>query len=143
MRPTLRYPGQVSIHELFEAQVARAPAATAFVCEDARITYAELNSRSNRLARHLQALGVGPEVLVGIYIDRSFDFVVALLATFKAGGAYLPLDPSYPKERLAFMLKDAGVSVLLTLSRFLPETPRRGAESLLPRRRLRVVGAIP
>ena len=118
-----QYPGQVSIHELFEAQAARAPAATTFVCEDAQITYEELNSRSNRLARHLQVLGVGPEVLVGIYIDRSFDFVVALLATFKAGGAYLPLDPSYPKERLAFMLKDAGVSVLLTLTRFVPEIP--------------------
>jgi non-ribosomal peptide synthetase component F len=118
-----QYPGQVCIHELFEAQAARAPAATTFVCEDAQITYEELNSRSNRLARHLQVLGVGPEVLVGIYIDRSFDFVVALLATFKSGGAYLPLDPSYPKERLAFMLKDAGVSVLLTLTRFVPEIP--------------------
>src|SRR5215831_14867509 len=118
-----QYPGQASIHELFEAQAARAPAATTFVCEDAQITYEELNSRSNRLARHLEVLGVGPEVLVGIYIDRSFDFVVALLATFKSGGAYLPLDPGYPKERLAFMVKDAGVSMLLTLSRFLPELP--------------------
>ena len=120
------YPHEENIVSLFEAQVARSPAATALVCEEARITYAELNSRSNRLARHLQVLGVGPEVLVGICIDRSFDFVVALLATFKAGGAYLPLDPSYPKARLAFMLKEAGVSVLLTLSRFLPELPVEG-----------------
>ena len=118
-----QYPQDAFIPELFEAQVARGPAETAFVCEDARITYSELNSRSNRLARHLQALGVEPETLVGIYVDRSFDFVVALLATFKSGGAYLPLDPSYPKARLAFMLKEAGVSMLLTLSRFLPELP--------------------
>ena len=120
------YPREENIVSLFEAQVARSPEATALVCEEAQITYAELNSRSNRLARHLQALGVGPEVLVGICIDRSFDFVIALLATFKAGGAYLPLDPSYPKERMAFMLKDAGVSVLLTLTRFVQEIPVEG-----------------
>ena len=120
------YPREENIVSLFEAQVARSPEATALVCEEARITYAELNSRSNRLARRLQALGVGPEVLVGICIDRSFDFVIALLATFKAGGAYLPLDPSYPKERMAFMLKDAGASVLLTLTRFVQEIPVEG-----------------
>ena len=120
------YPREENIVSLFEAQVARSPEATALVCEEERITYAELNSRSNRLARRLQALGVGPEVLVGICIDRSFDFVVVLLATFKAGGAYLPLDPSYPKERLAFMLKDAGASVLLTLTRFVQEIPVEG-----------------
>jgi amino acid adenylation domain-containing protein len=123
---TTDYPREESIVSLFEAQVACNPEATALVCEEARITYAELNSRSNSLAGHLQALGVGPEVLVGICIDRSCDFVIALLATFKARGAYLPLDPSYPKERLAFMLKEAGVSVLLTLSRFLPELPVEG-----------------
>ena len=120
------YPSEENVVSLFEAQVARTPEATAFVCEGAQITYAELNSRSNRLARHLQALGVGPEVLVGICIDRSFDFMVALLATFKAGGAYLPLDPGYPKERLAFMVEDARVNVLLTLTRHVPELPVEG-----------------
>ena len=106
--------------DLFEAQCARTPEAVALQYEEARITYAELNSRANRLARHLQTIGVGPEILVGVCMERSFDFVVGLLATFKAGGAYLPLDPSYPKERLEFMLKDAGVTVVLTQKRFSP-----------------------
>jgi amino acid adenylation domain-containing protein len=117
---------RVGVQELFEAQVERTPGATALICEDETITYAELNSRSNRLASHLRVLGVGPEVLVGICIDRSIDFVVALLATFKAGGAYLPLDPSYPKERLAFMLDDAGIRVLLTLTRLESDLPTEG-----------------
>ena len=117
------YPWQASIHELFEAQVARSPEATALICDEARITYAALNSRSNILAHHLQALGVGPEVLVGICIERSIDFVVALLAVFKAGGAYLPLDPSYPIGRLAFMLEDAGVTVLLRTAALVPDLP--------------------
>jgi amino acid adenylation domain-containing protein len=106
-----------SVVDLFQAQQQRTPDAVAFICGDERITYAELNARANRLAHHLQALGVGPEVLVGLCIERSFDFVVALLAIFKAGGAYLPLDPAYPRERLEFMLKDAGVTVLVTLDR--------------------------
>jgi amino acid adenylation domain-containing protein/non-ribosomal peptide synthase protein (TIGR01720 family) len=109
-----------SLVDLFEAQCARTPEAVALQYEEARITYAELNSRSNRLARHLQTIGVGPKTLVGVCMERSFDFVVGLLATFKAGGAYLPLDPSYPKERLEFMLKDAGVRVVLTQKRFAP-----------------------
>jgi surfactin family lipopeptide synthetase C len=120
------YPAEAGIAELFEAQAARTPASAAFICEDDCITYAELNSRSNRLARHLQTLGVGPEVLVGICIDRSIDFVVALLAIFKAGGAYLPLDPRYPKDRLAFMVDDAGVGVLITQEHAAPELAAEG-----------------
>jgi surfactin family lipopeptide synthetase C len=118
---TKRVFSEKSITALFEAQAHRTPEATAFVCDDARITYHELNSRSNRLARHLQSLGVGAEVLVGLCIERSIDFAVALLATLKSGGAYLPLDPTYPKDRLAFMVDDAGVAVLVTTARFASE----------------------
>lgn len=116
-----------SLTDLFEDQCARTADAVALQYEGARITYAELNAQSNRLAWHLKMLGVGSEVLVGICMDRSVDFYVALLATFKAGGAYLPLDPKYPKERLEFILKDAGVRLVLTQKRFAPalRTKRR------------------
>jgi amino acid adenylation domain-containing protein len=109
---------QVSIVSLFEAQVTRTPNATAFVCEGKVLTYMELNRHSNQLAHHLRALGVGPEVLVGICLERSLELVVALLGVFKAGGAYLPLDPSYPKQRLQHMVADSGASVLVTRSQF-------------------------
>jgi amino acid adenylation domain-containing protein len=107
-----------SICELFEAQVTRSPEAKAFIFNNAELTYSELNTESNRLAHYLQSLGVGPEVIVGICLKRSIDFVVALLAVIKAGGAFLSLDPSYPQCRLTFMAEDAGVSVLLTQTRF-------------------------
>ncbi|HEY7482566.1 MAG TPA: AMP-binding protein, partial [Gemmatimonadales bacterium] len=102
------------LHHLVETQAERLPEATAVVFEGEEVTYRELNRRANRLAHRLQALGVGPEALVGIYVERSVEMVVALLGTLKAGGAYLPLDPSYPPERLAFMLADAEVRVVLT-----------------------------
>jgi amino acid adenylation domain-containing protein len=102
------------IHELFEAQVERAPDATAVVFGEARLTYRELDERANRLARYLRTLDVGAEVLVGICLERSVEMVVALLGILKAGGAYLPLDPSYPQERLTFMAEDARLNVLLT-----------------------------
>ncbi|OAD22163.1 microcystin synthetase, partial [Candidatus Thiomargarita nelsonii] len=113
------------LHELFEVQVERTPDAIAVVFEDQHLSYAALNRRANQLAHHLQTLGVKPEVLVGICIERSFDMVIGLLGILKAGGAYLPLDPTYPAARLAFMLEDAGVGVLLTQSSLkegLPET---------------------
>ena len=100
------------IHELFEAQAEQTPEAIAIVFE-AQLTYRELNYRANQLAHYLQHLGVGPEVLVGICVDR-VEMIVGLLAILKAGGAYLPLDPTYPSERLSFMLEDAQVSVLIT-----------------------------
>ncbi len=109
-----------SLTDLFEAQCARTPDAVALQCDGAQITYAELNARSNHLGWRLKTFGVGPEVLVGICMERSFDFYVALLATLKAGGAYLPLDPGYPKERLEFILEDAGVGLVLTQKRFAP-----------------------
>src|SRR4029077_12003789 len=94
------------IHELFEEQAARTPHAVAVVYEDRQLTYGELNARANQLAHHLIALGVGPEVLVGLCMERSLELIVGLLAILKAGGAYVPLDPSYPQARLAFMLED-------------------------------------
>jgi len=105
------------IHQLFEAQVKRTPDAIAVVFEAEKLTYGELNRRANRLAHHLRALGVGPEVLVALCLERSLDMVIGLLGILKAGGAYVPLDPAYPKERLDFILKDAQVPVLLTQER--------------------------
>ena len=108
------YPSDKCIHQLFEEQVERTPEATAVVFEDQQLTYRELNNRANQLAHYLRKLGVGPEVLVGICVERSIEMVVGLLGILKAGGAYVPLDPSYPTERLGFMLKDSGSPVLIT-----------------------------
>jgi amino acid adenylation domain-containing protein len=108
------YPKDRCIHELFEEQVERIPEAIAVEFEDRQITYQELNRRANQLAHHLIGFGIGPEKLVGICVERSIETVVGLLGILKAGGAYIPLDPSYPEERLRFMIKDAQVSVLLT-----------------------------
>jgi len=113
------YPAERCLPELFEAQVERTPNAIAVVFEDQRLTYAELNARANQLAQPLRALGVGPEVLVGVCLERSLEMVVSLLAILKAGGAYVPLDPTYPKARLAFMVADARIEVLITESRWL------------------------
>jgi amino acid adenylation domain-containing protein len=108
------YPKDRCLHELFEAQVERTPSAVAVVFEAQQLTYAELNARANQLAHHLRRRGVGPEVVVGICLERSLEMVVGLLGILKAGGAYLPLDPAYPKDRLAFLLADAQIAVLLT-----------------------------
>ncbi|MHC5748568.1 MAG: non-ribosomal peptide synthetase, partial [Nostoc sp.] len=118
------YPIDQCIHQLFEAQVERTPDAVAVVFEDEQLTYQELNARANQLAHYLQKLGVKPEVLVGICVERSLEMAIGLLAILKAGGAYVPLDPSYPKERLAFMLEDTQVSVLLTQQRLVEELPK-------------------
>ncbi|WP_438010574.1 amino acid adenylation domain-containing protein [Sorangium sp. So ce321] len=101
------------LHERIEEQARATPDAVAVVFEDEVVTYRELNRRANRLARHLRSLGVGPDVIVGVCMDRSVELVVALLGILKAGGAYLPLDPSYPAERLAFMVEDARPSCVL------------------------------
>jgi amino acid adenylation domain-containing protein len=122
------YPRHMCVHELFEDQVERTPDAVAVVFEDQQLTYRELNRRANRLAHHLLALGVGPEVLVGICLERGIDLVVALLATLKAGGAYVPLDPSYPLERLTFMLEDTDAPVLVTQGYLREHLPTFGGE---------------
>jgi len=108
------YPKDKCIHHLFEQQVERTPEAIAVEFEDQRITYRELNRRANRLAHYLITLGIGPDKLVGICVERSIEMIVGLLGILKAGGAYVPLDPAHPKERLRFMLEDAKISVLLT-----------------------------
>ena len=115
------YPKDSCYHQLFEAQVRRTPDAVAVVFGKQSLTYRELNARSNQLAHYLQELGVGPEVLVGICVKRDLSMVVGLLGILKAGGAYVPLDPAYPKQRIAFMLKDAKVSVLLTQEQLVPD----------------------
>ncbi len=122
-RAAAAFPRDKCIHQLFEAQVQRTPEATAVVFEAQRLTYAALNARANRLAHHLRTLGVGPEVLVALAMERSLDLVVGLLGILKAGGAYVPLDPSYPAERLAFMLTDTRAPVLLTQQRLLGQLP--------------------
>src|SRR5207248_4262876 len=94
------------------------------------LTYRELNAKGNQLAHHLQHLGVGPEVLVGISLERSLDMVIALLGVLKAGGAYVPLDPAYPQDRLAFMLQDAQVAVLLTQRRLIERLPKQTAKMI-------------
>jgi amino acid adenylation domain-containing protein len=113
-----------SVHQLFEAQAARQPDAVAVAYADEQITYAELNRRANQLAHYLRQLGVGPETLVGILTERSIEWVVGLLAIFKAGGAHLSLDLAYPKERLMYMMEDAGSSLLLTQEGFVDEDIR-------------------
>ncbi|PMB44418.1 non-ribosomal peptide synthetase [Fischerella thermalis CCMEE 5201] len=132
------YPQDKCIHQLFEAQVEKTPNAVALTFVDAhsradrrvnqQLTYRELNNRANQLAHHLQKLGVKSEVLVGICIERSLEMVIGLLAILKAGGIYLPLDPTHPKERLAFILKDTQTTVLLTKQHLIEKLPEHEAQ---------------
>jgi amino acid adenylation domain-containing protein len=110
------YPPAACLHETFARQAARTPQAVAVTCEGEHLTYAQLDARANRLAQHLRAHGVGAQAIVGVHLERSLDVVVAILAVLKAGAAYLPLDPSYPLERIAYMLADAKAGLLLTHS---------------------------
>src|SRR6185369_13065886 len=117
------YPQEVSIHRLIEEQVEHAPAAPAVVFRDEILTYRELDRRANQLAHYLRTLGVGRETLVGLCVERSLAMTVGILGVLKAGGAYVPLDPAYPKERLGYMLTDAGIEVLLTQENLLVRLP--------------------
>jgi len=117
-----------SIQQVFEAQAARTPDATAVVYADQPLTYAQLNQQANQLAQYLQQRGVGPETMVGLCVERSLEMVVGLMGILKAGGAFVPLDPSYPPERLAFMLADSQAPVLLTQQSLLPHLPQHSAQ---------------
>jgi amino acid adenylation domain-containing protein len=121
------YPQDKCIHQLFEKQVALTPDNIAIVFENQQLTYSQLNAHANQLAHYLQNLGVGTEVLVGICVERSLEMLVGILGILKAGGGYVPLDPTYPQERLAFMLSDAQTPVLLTQERLLPTLPNTQA----------------
>ncbi|MDB5903538.1 MAG: Non-ribosomal peptide synthetase component, partial [Betaproteobacteria bacterium] len=114
------YPGDRCLHQRFEAQAARTPDAVAVVHEERRLTYSELNSRANRLARTLRKHGAGPEVLVGVCLERSPEMIVSLLAIAKSGAAYVPLDPAYPQERLGLMVEDSGMPLLVTQTSLAP-----------------------
>ncbi|MBD0341281.1 MAG: AMP-binding protein, partial [Microcoleus sp. Co-bin12] len=122
------YPKNSSIHELFAAQTERTPDAVAAICENEQLTYRELNAKANQIAHYLQSLGVKPEVLVGICLERSLSVLVAILGILKVGAAYVPLDPAYPQERLSFMLADAKVPVLLTQKNLLENLPEHSAK---------------
>ena len=117
-----------TLPELFGAQARRTPDAIAVVFGDERLTYAELDARSNQLAHHLRGLGVGPEVIVALCVERSPEMIVGLLGILRAGGAYLPLDPDYPAERLAFMLADADARVLVAQSRLVERPGSHNAQ---------------
>ncbi len=122
------YDTAVAIHQLIEAQAEERPHAVAVVYEDQQLTYRQLNQRANQMARHLRHLGVGPETIVGVFMDRSVEMMVALIGIHKAGGAYLPLDPTYPKDRLAFMVEDTATPVLLTQKHLVASLPPHQAQ---------------
>jgi amino acid adenylation domain-containing protein/thioester reductase-like protein len=117
------YPQNTCIHQLFEAQVAKTPHKVAVSFEGKQLTYQQLNGRANKLAHHLLALNVKPEVMVGICLERSLDLVITILAILKAGGSYVPLDPDYPYDRLAFMVEDSQIPVLITQQQLLARLP--------------------
>ena len=118
------FPDTMLVHQLVEAQVERSPDRVAVRCGDQSISYRELNARANQVARHLQALGLKPEDRVGICLPRSLEMMIGILATLKAGGVYVPIDPSYPGERQAFMIEDADIFALLTKTELLEQIPQ-------------------
>jgi amino acid adenylation domain-containing protein len=125
------FPAGISLHRLFERQAVRHPDAVAVVCGGERLTYAELDARAGHLAARLRRLGVGPEVRVALWLDRSLELVTAVLGVLKAGGAYVPLDPSYPEGRLRFILEDAGVAVLVSVRELLERLGPQSVETVL------------
>src|ERR1043166_8673785 len=127
----VEYEVSSSLTELFEQQVERTPEQIAVVYEEQQLSYRELNARANQLAHYLKDRGVGPEVLVGVSLERSLELVVALLGVLKAGAAYVPLDPAYPTERLCFMCEDAGIQILLSNAKLEGVLPEFGGERIL------------
>ena len=138
---TQEYPYAKILHALMEAQVKRTPDSIAVVFDQHQLSYNDLNQQANRLSRRLLRMGVGPDKLVGICVERSLEMVVGLLAILKAGGAYVPLDPAYPAERLSYMLSDSRVSVLLTQERLVPRLPQHDAQVLCLDRLNEIVAA--
>ncbi|ELY22071.1 non-ribosomal peptide synthetase [Vreelandella titanicae] len=132
------YSDAAPVHHLIEQQTAATPETTALVFEDQSLSYAELNTRANRLAHYLIDLGVKPETHIGIAMERSIEMVVGLLAILKAGGAYVPLDPDYPAERLAYMVEDSGIELLLTQQHLRDTLPVAGSLSVIELDRLNV-----
>ena len=122
------FPVDQCLPQLFESQVERTPEATALVFEHEQFSYQDLNRRANQLAHYLREKGAGPEILVGLLFERSWEMVVALLGVLKSGAAYLPLDPSYPPERLGFMMEDAGIKFLLTQRKLVADLPAHNVE---------------
>ncbi|AZC32355.1 Non-ribosomal peptide synthetase [Pseudomonas chlororaphis subsp. piscium] len=127
----VRYPVERCLHQLIEEQVQRTPQASALVFAERELSYAQLDARANQLAHLLREQGVGPDVLVGICVERSIEMVVGLLAILKAGGAYVPLDPEYPLDRLAYMIEDSGIALLLTQSALLPVLPTEAVKVMI------------
>jgi len=125
------YETEMRVHDLFESQAARFPEGVAVVFNDRQVTYGELNLQANRIARRLVSLGVGPEVPVGICVERSSEMMAGLLGILKAGGAYVPLDPSYPRERINYVLDDARITVLVTQQRLRHLLPEEGTQVIL------------
>jgi amino acid adenylation domain-containing protein len=121
---TTPYPQDQCLHQLFEAQVIRSPDAMAAALGDRQLSYLELNARANRVAHHLRCLGIGPDIPVGLYLERSLPMLVAMLGVLKAGGAYVPLDRQYPAERLAGMLRDCAAPVVLTQQSLVGQLPK-------------------
>ncbi len=121
------FPDDTTIHRLIEAQANETPEATAVVFQDEPLSYKTLNERANRTGHYLQKLGVGPDVMVGLYMERSFEMIVGLLGILKAGGAYVPIDPSYPEDRIAYILEDTKAPIILTQARLLDSLPETQA----------------
>jgi len=127
----IEYARDKGIHQLFEAQAAQTPNAVAVVFQNRQLTYGELDRRANQLARHLLKLGAAPDGLIGICVERSLDMIVGLLGILKAGSAYVPLDPAYPADRIAFMLEDAEAPLLITQSQLVEHLPRSSSRRVL------------
>ncbi len=129
-RTHAEYPRERCVTSLFEQQASKTPHAVAVVCEDEKLTYRELNERANRIANYLRKSGAGPDVLIGIYVERSLDMVAGVLGILKAGAAYVPLDPSYPKDRIAFILENAQAPLLLTQKSLAETLPEHAARTI-------------
>ncbi|NJK37801.1 MAG: AMP-binding protein [Oscillatoriales cyanobacterium SM2_3_0] len=112
------------IHQLFEAQVLKTPAAIAAIVQDQKLTYEELNIKANQVAHYLRALAIGPEILVGVCLERSLEMLIVSLGVLKAGAAYVPLDPTHPQERLALVIMDARMPILLTQTHLINTLPQ-------------------